>query len=77
MAQRSNAEIYGLISDLRKEFNDNLGKLSDKVDDVKDDLADVKTKQAISSTKLGALMASISIVSSALMTAVFNKMKGL
>ncbi len=66
---RTNGEIYKLINDLRLEMKGDLEKLTEKVEKI-------DTAQAVSSTKIGMIVAGIALVVSAIVSAVVSQLRG-
>lgn len=77
---KTNGEIYDLIDrrveNLRRELKTDLKDLATSVEGVKSDVSKLSIAQAISATKIGTLIASISIVVSATVTVLISKLTG-
>ncbi len=69
MAAKTNGDIYKLINDLRLEVKGDLKELTEKVEKI-------DTAQAVSSTKIGMIVAGIALVVSAIVSALISQLRG-
>lgn len=76
MAQKTNDNIYKLINDLRLELKGDIEAVSTKVDNLNIVVSNNATKQAISTTKLGALITGITVVASGIVSVIVNAILG-
>lgn len=70
----TNNNIRDLINDVRLELKSDIGKISDKVDGLNKTVTDNEIKQAVSSTKIGMLIAGITILTSAITTIAISRL---
>lgn len=76
MAGKTNGDIYKLMNDLRLELKSDIRTVSDQVSDLSKTVSDNEIKQTVSSTKIGMLITSITIVASAITTIIVDKITG-
>jgi hypothetical protein len=69
----TNNDIYQLVAETLPAME---RRLNAKIDAVKDDVADLKTKQAVSATKIGALVSGLALVVSTSVTVFVNGITG-
>ncbi len=72
----SNGDIRDLIDTLRREIKSDIKDVSDDVAALRREVANNELKQAVSSTKIGMIVAGIAVVASSIWTILLNKMAG-
>lgn len=72
----TNGDIFSLVNDQRLENKEDLKELSNKIDALAAKVDTIDKAQAVSSTKLGMLVAAISLVVSAIVSGILAQVKG-
>lgn len=76
MANKTSGDVYRLITDLRLELKSDIKDVAKQVEGLTTTVANNELKQAISTTKLGALITGITILSSGIVTVIVNAIIG-
>ena len=65
--------IWEEIREMRSDLKTIRQYMEEEISDIKDDVNNIKTSQAISKTKLGAIISTISIIASAIVSIIVKK----